>query len=231
MKKIEWRRSRQPVGCLAFSFVLYRSPARLVATVLTGIACIVFPARALFGQVPGDSVLRRDLLSRLVRDQALRDTVMRSYQTGQTPDTTLIARMQFSDRTNTRWLKTVIERIGWPGRSLVGDDGASAAFLLVQHSTEDRSFMETALPLLERAVTAGEASASDYALLYDRVSLARGLAQRFGTQAQLVDGRVRFDRIEDSSHVDERRARLGLPPLAAYKRMLDSLYTPHIKSP
>lgn len=231
MKLRASRLSRKLIGPLAFVFVLHRSRGRSVATILAGIACVVFPARPLVGQVPRDTVLRRDLLSRRVRDQALRDTVMRSYQTGQTPDTTLIARLRFSDRANTRWLKAVIERNGWPGRSLVGDDGASAAFLLVQHSTEDQSFMETSLPLLERAVTEGEASASDYALLYDRVSLARGLAQRFGTQAQLVDGRVLFDRIDDSSHVDERRARLGLPPLATYKRMLDSLYARQAKSP
>lgn len=37
-------------------------------------------------------------------------------------------------------------------------------------------------------------------------------------------GRVILNPVVDSSEVDVRRAHLGLPPLAAYVRMLDSAY-------
>jgi hypothetical protein len=223
---------RKHIARLGHIFSLGRELRRHLARALVVFAFLACPAGALIGQAPRETALRVELLARRLRDQSIRDTLMRmSYQTGNAPDTALIARLHSSDVTNTRWLKSIIERYGWPGRSLVGDDGASAAFLLVQHSTDDQAFMSAALSLLERAVSAREAQPSDYALLYDRVSLARGSAQRFGTQAQLIDGKVVFDQIEDSLHVDERRARLGLPSLTVYKRVLDSLYTPHAKSP
>jgi hypothetical protein len=36
-----------------------------------------------------------------------------------------------------------------------------------------------------------------------------------------------LDPIEDSAHVDQRRAALGMPPLREYVRVLDSVYAPH----
>jgi hypothetical protein len=36
---------------------------------------------------------------------------------------------------------------------------------------------------------------------------------------------VVLDPIDDSAHVDERRAALGMPPLAAYVAVLESVYT------
>ena len=76
---------------------------------------------------------------------------------------------------------------------------------------------------------AAEARADEHALVFDRVSVGSGHPQRFGTQAKLVNGRVVFEPIDDSAHVDERRAQLGLPSLEVYKHLLDSLYTPRAK--
>lgn len=172
----------------------------------------------------GDPALRAQLLQRRAADQALRDTLMLMMQAGRTPDAAFIDRLDMVDRANTTWIRRVIESRGWPGGSLVGSDGASAAFLLVQHATHDTAFMARALPMLEKAVGAAEASAADYAVLYDRVAVQSGRSQRYGTQASLFNGRLVFAPIEDSSRVDARRAAMRLPPLAAYARLLDSLY-------
>ncbi len=43
--------------------------------------------------------------------------------------------MVFGDR-----MREIVARVGWPGRRMVGDDGASAAWLLVQHSDTDPGF-------------------------------------------------------------------------------------------
>lgn len=59
----------------------------------------------------------------------------------------------------------------------------------------------------------------------DRVATARGQPQVYGSQANLIDGHVVLEPIADSAEVDARRARVGLPPLAEYVRLLDSLYT------
>lgn len=136
-----------------------------------------------------------------------------------------MSRLEAVDRANTAWLARVVAQRGWPGRSLVGNDGAAAAFLIVQHATQDTAFMSRVLPLLERAVGAAEAAPAEYALLYDRVAVQRGQPQRYGTQASLVNGRLVFASIEDSARVDDRRAAMRLPPIAIYARLLDSLYT------
>ncbi len=40
------------------------------------------------------------------------------------------------DQENSTWLEAVVRDRGWPGHSLVGEDGAVAAFLLAQHTPD-----------------------------------------------------------------------------------------------
>lgn len=172
-----------------------------------------------------DSTLQRELLARLAVDQAIRDTVSQVLQAAGRFDTSLLRRMWEVDTPNSNWLKGVIAERGWPGRSLVGDEGAQAAFLIVQHATHDTAFMASALVLMERAVPDSEARGADVAMLADRLAVQRGQKQRYGTQAKIMDGKVILDPIDDSAHVDQRRAALGMPPLARYVAVLESVYT------
>jgi hypothetical protein len=50
------------------------------------------------------------------------------------------AKMKAIDEDNTKWLKDIVEKHGWPTNTLVGKDGASAAWLLVQHADADPKF-------------------------------------------------------------------------------------------
>ena len=172
-----------------------------------------------------DSALRAELLSRLEADQAVRLAVMRKQQEGRTPDSLDFVRMIAVDTANTAWLERIVGERGWPARSRVGADGANAAFLLVQHADRDTAFQARVLPELEKAFAAGEAEGQQVALLADRLAVARGQPQIYGSQADVSGGRVTLKPIADSAGVDARRARMGLPPLAAYLRILDSLYT------
>ena len=170
-----------------------------------------------------DEALRAALVSRGRQDQAVRDV----FLAGHHQDSTDIQRMNDVDADNTRFLKHVVEERGWPGRALVGSDGATAAFLIVQHSS-DTLVMAAVLPLLEKAYTRGDAEGQQVALLSDRVAVRRHQPQVYGTQASLVNGRFVLDPIADSAHVDARRAQMGMPPVAAYMRILDSLYATRI---
>ena len=177
------------------------------------------------GQAPRDTALARALLERLRVDQAIRDTFVLRLQAGQPVDSAVAARMAAIDSANTSWLKAVVARRGWPGRSAVGPDASGAAFLIVQHAVHDSAFQAQALSLMERGVATGEVRGADVAMLADRVAVHRGQPQRYGTQAKLIDGRMVLDPIADSAHVDARRAALGMPPLREYVRVLDSMYT------
>src|SRR5437764_14843059 len=94
------------------------------------------------------------------------------------------------DDENAVWLREVVTRFGWPGRTLVGDDGAHAAWLLAQHADRDRPFQKRCLGLLQKAVKSGEASGRDLAYLTDRVLVAEGKKQLYGTQFRTVNGKL-----------------------------------------
>lgn len=170
-----------------------------------------------------DEALRAALLSRGQQDQAVRDV----FLAGHHQDTTDFRRMADVDADNTTFLKRIVAERGWPGRSMVGRDAATAAFLILQHSP-DTSFQAKTLPLLEKAFAAGEVEGQHVALLTDRIAVARHQQQVYGTQASLVNGRFVLDPIADSANVDARRARVGMPPVAAYMRILDSVYSTRI---
>jgi hypothetical protein len=94
-------------------------------------------------------------------DEKLRTELLRRVATDQEARLTLdAAAMAAVDGENLPWLRQVIADGGWPGSSRVGEDGANAAWLLVQQ-----------------------------AYLTDRVLLHEGKAQEYGTQAIARDGR------------------------------------------
>jgi hypothetical protein len=108
---------------------------------------------------------------------------------------------------------------GWPGERLVGEDGARAAWLVAQLG--DRGLQERALEHLEVAVDCGDAPPAHYACLLDRVRMATGKSQVYGSQVVIgADGDLTPWPIEDPALVDERRARVGLIPLAEHTQML-----------
>ncbi|MHB1299185.1 MAG: DUF6624 domain-containing protein [Gemmatimonadaceae bacterium] len=171
-----------------------------------------------------DASLKSELLDRVAADQAARERMVSAMRAGGTPDSTAMAHLATVDSANTAWLQDMIDRHGWPDSTVVGADGASAAFLLVQHADRDTAFQARVLPSLEAAFRRGQAQGQHVALLADRLARARGEPQVYGTQAALRDGRMAVGPIRDSSEVDARRAAMGLPPLAEYLRVLDSIY-------
>jgi len=122
-------------------------------------------------------------------------------------------------------MKEIVAQNGWPGKSLVGEDGSHAAWLLVQHATQDPDFMNHCRGLMERAVKRGDASPKDYAFLVDRVRLQRGKMQLYGTQfIQDSQGRLILQPLKDPEEVDERRYKMGMEPLAEYEAELRKFY-------
>ncbi|MBP6668830.1 MAG: hypothetical protein KA180_05245 [Gemmatimonadales bacterium] len=168
--------------------------------------------------------LRQELLARVARDQAVRDTFATELRTTGTVSPGLLASLRAVDSANVAWLKPQLREAGLPTRAQVGADGVAAVTLLIQHADMDPAFQAEALPLLDAAHRAGDVTGQEVALLTDRVAKAQGRPQRYGTQTTLRDGRLVFDPIEDSAQVDARRAARGLPPLATYKALLDSVY-------
>jgi hypothetical protein len=152
-----------------------------------------------------DDLLRDELLRRAERDQQARRPAE--------PDPEIMAQ---ADAENLPWLKQTIAHRGWPTRSMVGEEASQAAWLLVQHADSDRAFQRHCLDLLTVVAEEGEASEQAVAYLTDRVYLAEGRPQEYGTQVTARDGQWIPRRLRDHENVDDRRAAVGLEPLADY---------------
>ncbi|MBI4936585.1 MAG: hypothetical protein HY828_22130 [Actinobacteria bacterium] len=129
-------------------------------------------------------------------------------------------------RANTQRLRQIIASQGWPGRDLVGEDGADAAWLILQHAgggvttldtTENRQFRRDCVPLLEAAVCAGQAHPRHLAHLVDGIQAVEGADPVYGVlgdQYTVVDGHPVFARSVDHAALDARRSAIGLAPLS-----------------
>ncbi len=181
--------------------------------------------------VPAQPALRDEILRRKEVDQKARLAMIEAMNkpgaAGKPPmfDRKLLDELTAVDEDNTKWMKEVIEKHGWPGKTLVGDDGASAAWLMVQHADRDRAFQKKCLALME-AMPVGEVRGENIAYLQDRVLVGEGKKQKYGTQTTEVDGAFRPSPIEDEEHVDERRKTLGMLPLAEYLKQVEAMYRP-----
>jgi hypothetical protein len=162
---------------------------------------------------------RQQLTERGRTDQAVRE----GFGVGGVIDSAQGIAMARVDSLNTAWLKAYVARWGWPTSAQVGREAVEAAFLIVQHAVHDTAFMRAMLPAIEQARRQGDLNGGAVALLTDRIEVKAGHAQIYGTQLSLKDGRWVLDPIADSASVDARRKSMGLPPLAEYLRLVDSM--------
>jgi hypothetical protein len=171
-----------------------------------------------------NEALRQELLAMQSRDQELRQVLSAGHGAGTPVEQAELEQIMHVDKVHTARMQEIIQRFGWPGRSLVDEDGAQAAWLLLQHADQVPEFQKQCLELLQTAVLANEASPAHLAYLTDRVRCHEGKPQVYGTQGQITNGEVSIGEIEDRDHVDERRAEVGLEPLADYLANLKRFY-------
>ncbi len=169
--------------------------------------------------------MRQELMARLVREQAARDTFLATISATGKPSLPSILAMTSVDSSNQAWLRPILLAHGWPRRAVLDSVGIEAVFLIVQHADRDPEWQAAMLPQLKAAHLDGELDGQSVALLTDRVAKAQHRPQVYGTQTTFTGRTPIVDPIEDSAHVDERRASMGLPPLAVYMQILDSMVT------
>jgi hypothetical protein len=123
--------------------------------------------------------------------------------------------MQQVHRENAEALARIIAVHGWPGHTLVGAEGARAAWLVAQHAICTPALQRGFLARLETAVACGEATPRQLAYLTDRIRFNEERPQRYGLVLDWdADGELNCT-VEDPEQLDERRASVGLPPFAA----------------
>lgn len=123
-------------------------------------------------------------------------------------------RMESVHKENAARLADIIAQHGWPGRSLVREDGSWAAWMIAQHAIGDPPFMRQCLTLLKLAVSSEQAPPWQAAMLEDRIRMYEGRPQIYSTQFQPdSNGDLVPYRIDDPAGVDDRRRSVGLNTL------------------
>ena len=176
--------------------------------------------------------LRRELLKMQEDDQKYRNEVEEIEKMALAADekqkkvSALWEKQEKVDKRNIKRLVQIINKYGWPGRSMVGKEGSLTAFLVIQHA--DLEYQKQYFPLLKEAVKRGEADSQDAALLEDRILMREGKKQIYGSQLHYneVTKQLELWPIEDEDEVDARRARVGLEPLATYAKRFGLEYKP-----
>jgi len=160
---------------------------------------------------PWNEALRRELLAMAEHDRAVREELIAD---GSLAGHAYHPRMEAVHRRNAARLGHIIERHGWPGASLVGEDGAGAAWLIAQHAVGNPPLMRQSLTLLREAAAAQEAPGWQAAMMEDRIRMYEGRPQIYGTQFRPdAKGALVPYAIDDPSNVNERRRAVGLSTL------------------
>lgn len=125
------------------------------------------------------------------------------------------AEMEAVHNANADLLAQVFDVMGWPGRHRLDDDGAAAAFIILQHAIARPEIQRRGLSLMLDAIPQGHANAMDAAYLADRIAIYEGGEQTFGTQFDWdANGQLSPAPTRDLATLEERRASVGLPPMS-----------------
>lgn len=121
-----------------------------------------------------------------------------------------------TDSINLIKVKEILDTRGWLGPKVLGQQGNSTLFLVIQHS--DPETQVKYLPMMRAAVKNGNASPSSLALLEDRVALGQGKRQIYGSQIgrDPENGEYYVLPLIEPENVNARRAEAGLGPIEEY---------------
>jgi vesicle coat complex subunit len=158
------------------------------------------------------NTLAAELLAMAKTDRAMRDT----YQTTDVWDGSV-------DEANTARLREIIEKQGWPTKTLVGTEAASAAWLIAQHADKEPAFQEKCLELMKQ-LPENEVTLWSIAFLEDRIRVNTNRPQLYGTQFGARNGSFGPLPIEDEAHLEERRIAMGLDSFEEYSREMHEMY-------
>ena len=115
----------------------------------------------------------------------------------------------------------ILNSQGWPARSAIGPEGMNAFIFLISKALPMKMQLEL-YPVIADAFDKGEIAGGEALAIYvDRLRLAIGRKQLYGSQAYIRDGFLVLAPLESPGSVDERRAAFGLQPLRNYERFLE----------
>ncbi len=117
--------------------------------------------------------------------------------------------MNKKDSINLLKVEKILNEYGWLGADIIGEQGNSTLFLVIQHS--DLETQLKYLPMMQEAVTLGKIKKKDFALLEDRIAVRQGKRQIYGSQIHkdYDTGESYVYPLIEPEKVNERRKNVG----------------------
>jgi hypothetical protein len=186
-------------------------------------------------ELPIDASLVNTIDSLKLVDQKWRGMI-RQYNNNEI-DTTqfnideLASKMNQFDSLNYYNLKLIVDKFGFPGYDIVGQEGSNTFWLLIQHQDKNLGFQKEVLKLMKIQVDLKNASPWNYAYLIDRVNVNSRELQIYGTQMQLNGDKSSYEPkpVIEPNKLDERRASVGLNSIEEYINTMNERYIGNLK--
>jgi len=122
--------------------------------------------------------------------------------------------MEALHNNNAKILNEIIDKVGYPTSDKVGKEASEAAWLVIQHSIGQPSFMKKCVKLLEKAVEKDKADPINLAYLSDRIAVFEGKPQLYGTQFDWdKNGELMPKPFDNLTEVNDLRRSVGLNTL------------------
>ena len=194
--------------------------------------------------------LKSELSSILIRDQGFRELYNRNITEKRKSE--LLKLLEISeadflenerdifrknDSLNLIKIEKIINRYGYPGKSLVGEPENEAAWFVIQHSGKIADYF----PIIEKAGQKGELDLVKVAMMKDRLLMNLGEEQLYGSQGKRIffvwpprkqtDSKVIIWPIKNPATVNTLRQQIGFKnTVEEYAQSLDIDYKPYTLS-
>lgn len=123
-----------------------------------------------------EAYMAKELIELAQHDLQVREVLLKEgkLSPGYNPD------MERVHKNNAARLSAIIDAIGYPTKSRVGEEASEAAWLIVQHAISEPVLMKRCYALLLEA--GDQVNPQNMAYLYDRICYFEGKPQKYGTQ-------------------------------------------------
>lgn len=167
-------------------------------------------------------------LAHELKDMAIIDQVAANFPSGEYRNWDKKRWNRFADsifNKNKKRLKEIFTEFGYSGYDLVGKEGETDFWVMVQHCDSDTIFQRDVLDKLIIEAEKKNADPIHFGLLTDRVRINTGRKQTYGTQVRYNNFGQAFPKsLADSSNVNKRREEIGLEPIEQYLNMMTIIY-------
>ena len=117
---------------------------------------------------------------------------------------------------NERKVKVLLDKYGWPGKDIIGEQGNWTICNVIQHS--DNEIRIKYLPMIRQAVKDKKLHPRFLVRTEDRIATERGDLQIYGGQMKYYPETKSFNvwPVYDPVNIDKRRAEIGFEPISEF---------------